>query len=239
MKFVFLRDDDVFSWDEPGFLTFFGLAKTYGIPVMYAVIPGRLDNATALRLRREKEDSFDLLDLVQHGFLHANRNPDTFPKYEFGPTRDYATQFDDIRRGRDIMDRFFSDSWTPVFVPPYDGFDETTLEVVRDLGFQAFSSDEFILPVKGIINLPYSFALNDYAQDGRPIPIPFREMVRRYRLALGSDRRLLGILFHHSVLSGDDCTRDLELFFRFLKREKEEGRLKLVGVSSILSWLQS
>ncbi len=238
MKFVFLRDDDVFSLTEPGFLPFFELAGRYSIPIMYAVIPGRLDEDTAQFLRERYLESPHSFDIVQHGLSHLNHNPNWFPKYEFGPGRDYLVQLEDIQKGMDIMEEFFSGVWKLVFVPPYDGFDEITLKVVRELGFLAFSSDEFYIAEKGLINLPYTFALNDYAEDGHPIPIPFREMLRRYRTSWAIRRRLLGILFHHSALKDPSAMFELELFFRFLVREQEKGRIRLITVSSILSRLQ-
>ena len=58
-------------WTER-FRFLFDMAVKRGIPVVHAVIPGKIDRGAIRFLRRAKEKTPQLLDIVQHGWMHAN-----------------------------------------------------------------------------------------------------------------------------------------------------------------------
>ena len=72
---LFIRNDDVWTLDHE-FRFFFDLAKDRGIPVVHAVIPGKMDQGLIRFLCRAKEKTPQLLDIVQHGWIHANHSLD-------------------------------------------------------------------------------------------------------------------------------------------------------------------
>ena len=47
---------------------------------------------------------------------------------------------EDIRQGLKKMRQAFGKHFTPAFVPPYHGYDERTLQVLHEEGFQVFSA---------------------------------------------------------------------------------------------------
>src|SRR5262245_9543051 len=116
---VFIRDDDAYTLDK-SFRFFFEAAMERAIPVVYAVIPGKMDRAFIRFMRRAKDKTPHLLDLVQHGWMHANHATDG-AKYEFGPSRLLKVQREDIRLGSERMREAFDEHFMPAFVPPYHG----------------------------------------------------------------------------------------------------------------------
>ena len=67
---LFIRNDDVWTLDRE-FRFFFDLAIDRGIPVVYAVIPGKMDQGLIRFLCRAKEKTPQLLDIVQHGWIQC------------------------------------------------------------------------------------------------------------------------------------------------------------------------
>ncbi len=237
MKYIFLRDDDVFSFQEPSFRWFWKIAESMDIPVMYAVIPGKLDEDTAKVLLDKKRASPSKIDIAQHGYMHINHNPDIYPKYEFGPSRSKGAQKRDLLEGMKIMELSFGPDLPRIFVPPFDGFDIVTLEVAEELGIEIFSADSYIIGQKyKFLNLPYRFAINDYAEDGTPIPVSFETMLKRYRLYYLSNYKVIGILLHHQAYQDPSSRRDLALFLKFLVKEETKGAIKLITASKLLQY---
>ncbi|MFN7999862.1 MAG: hypothetical protein U0X75_02465 [Acidobacteriota bacterium] len=68
------------------------------VPLNLAIIPALL-TAEAAGLRLHRKPCIRLLSLNQHGWQHRNHEL-MGRKCEFGPSRSYAEQFDDIARGQ-------------------------------------------------------------------------------------------------------------------------------------------
>src|SRR5208283_766088 len=114
------------------FRFFFEQAIDRGIPVVYAVIPGKMDRGLIRFLCRAKERTPRLLDIVQHGWIHANHSVKAGIKYEFGASRSLKSQRTDIQQGHKKMRLAFGEHLTSAFVPPYHGYDERTLRVLYE-----------------------------------------------------------------------------------------------------------
>ncbi|MBL8013064.1 MAG: DUF2334 domain-containing protein, partial [Candidatus Omnitrophica bacterium] len=138
-KFLFIRNDDVWNLDE-SFKSFFDFMLDQRIPVVYGVIPAMLKDDAAQFLRRAKKKSPKLLDIVQHGYAHRNHAPEGEHKYEFGSSRTYVEQLEDISRGMKIMRRSFGEFMTPGFVPSYHAYDTNTIRVLVKLGIPLLSA---------------------------------------------------------------------------------------------------
>ncbi|MCL5279326.1 MAG: DUF2334 domain-containing protein [Planctomycetes bacterium] len=81
-----------------------------------------------------------LLDVVMHGYSHEVTGPGT----ELAGL-DYDEQFERIRRGRTLLAELLGTT-VATFVPAWNSYDEATLRVLRDLGFQCLSADTWGMP---------------------------------------------------------------------------------------------
>ena len=80
------------------------------------------------------------LEIHQHGYSHKNHAPEDAPwDYEFGPVCSLAQQFDNISRGRMMLEKVFEDLFFPAFSPPFAELDGNTLIALQRTGFVAVS----------------------------------------------------------------------------------------------------
>ena len=196
---LFIRNDDVWTLDRK-FRFFFEQAQDHGIPVVHAVIPGKMERGLIRFLCRAKEKTPRLLDIVQHGWCHVNHAVEVGTRYEFGPLRSMKSQREDIRKGQQKMRLAFGEYFTPAFVPPYHGYDERTLRVLHEEGFQVFSAgSRRAKKSKRCIELPTHVSFSRY-EPGRISVHNARDVVGI--LARGIYRRpLSGVVMHHADFS--------------------------------------
>jgi len=211
---LFIRNDDVWTLDR-AFCFFFESAMERGIPVIHAVIPGKMDKGLIRFLCRAKKERPHLLDIVQHGWVHANHSTDDTLKYEFGPSRDHETQQLDIRQGLKKMHQAFGEYFTSAFVPPYHGYDERTLQVLHEEGFEIFSAGTHrVEKAKRLINVPVQVSFTRY-EEGKKGIREAKEMLAL--LARGVNRRALsGVVTHHADFKTAGNRRELTRFFDFI-----------------------
>lgn len=161
---LFIRNDDVWTLDRP-FRYYFDLAQEHQIPVVHAVIPAKIDKETIRFLNRAKEKNPHLLDMVQHGWRHANYSMGS-SKYEFGPKRSLKLQREDMNKGFKKMQDAFGQNFTPAFVPPYHGYDQSTLAVLKTAEFKVFSANK--LSKLNLIDLPVQVSFRVTIKVKRP-----------------------------------------------------------------------
>lgn len=231
---LFIRDDDVTTLDK-SFRSFFDLAMTYRIPVVYAVIPGRTEKSLVRMLLRHKERTPELLDIVQHGWKHTNHSDVADRKYEFGAFREYEAQHEDMEKGRKRMLSLFGKSFVSAFVPPYHGYDERTLKIVQDLGFRIFSAGKKVTQrERSFLDIPASLSFSVYAKDAPVSTVSCSLMLKRVSVGLLA-RKIVGVVCHHADFSSRTARRELELFFCCISRLRNRGELRLVLFSDLLN----
>jgi peptidoglycan/xylan/chitin deacetylase (PgdA/CDA1 family) len=232
---LFIRNDDVWRHDR-SFKFFFDLAIGCGIPVVHAVIPGRMESGLVRFLCRAREKSPGLIDIVQHGWLHEDHSAGSKSKYEFGAKRSMVSQREDIRTGLKKMRLAFGDDFTPAFVPPYHGYDGRTLRVLQQDGFRIFSAGTRRIEAKArILELPAQVSFSRYSQGVAAIN-PAREVLEH--LARGIHRRpLTGVLTHHADFATVASRRQLEKFFDCIAALKAKEGWRVVLFSEIISGL--
>lgn len=135
---VFFRNDDVRHSLDQSLIDLTMLCMERKIPVSHAVEPANVTHEVSEWLLGMKKQYPDLIEIVQHGYNHNHSNPEQ--KMEFGGDRDYQGQYEDIKKGREIMDRIFGKLWEPIFTFPYGTFNEQTLKAIDQLGYIAISS---------------------------------------------------------------------------------------------------
>ncbi|MDD5538358.1 MAG: hypothetical protein PHF12_05275 [Candidatus Omnitrophica bacterium] len=231
-KLVFIRDDDVWRL-TPAFLAFFNHCFDNDIPVVYAVIPAKMQPSLVCFLRSKKKKNPFLVDIVQHGWRHADYHVkgkalhDHDGKYEFGPSRSYAVQYRDICRGRSKMLEAFEDDFTDAFVPPFHGYDKATLQAVEECGFKIFSArKKEIFPQGQIFSLPVGLSL--------PAGHDLREFMNICWKYLNSRDRIVGVLGHHEKLRSVRKRREVFNLFSALKKLQKEKVCCLTTFSEIL-----
>ncbi|MBF0485608.1 MAG: DUF2334 domain-containing protein [Candidatus Omnitrophica bacterium] len=229
---VFIRDDDVWTPDSV-FKELLGFLKKQKIPVIYGIIPDRLEEAMVRLLRKEKKQHPGSLDIVQHGFAHKNYG-EGMAKYEFGQRRSYHDQHDDILKGLTIMRRRFAQYWTPGFIPPYHGYDNNTLKVIRSLKIPLFSSGaRVVCDQKTFIDLPAAISLNEYDANSTPKPFDFRHMLNTTLRTLRPGK-VFGMVYHHRAIKTESDMRAIKMFLRLLADWRAQKELRIVLFSDIL-----
>ena len=196
-----------------------------------------MDTGLVRFLCRAKEKMPKLLDIVQHGWTHANHGVDAGTKYEFGPSRSYGLQREDIGQGLKKMRLAFGEHFTPAFVPPYHGYDERTFRVLHKDGFKIFSAGALGLEKdKRFIEVPAQVSFSRYDQ-GKTSIHHAGEIVAI--LAKGIHRRALsGVLTHHKDFADAASRKELTRFFDCIAALKAKEGWRVLLFSDILSGLK-
>lgn len=236
VSYIFIRDDDVWV-DDAVFLELFEWLKKYNVPVVYGVIPMRLKDRMAQTLRKRKKNHPELLDIVQHGYAHQNYAIDGEGKYEFGASRTYEQQYEDIANGMQIMRRCFGSELTPGFIPPFHAEDKNTMKAVQALGIPLFSARKSVfLPGKKFIDLPAKVWLNGYARNGSPRALDFKSLMGKVSGAFVPGE-LTGMVYRHHAIRTLSEMKAMKEFFLVLSKWQNQGKIRIVLFSEILSKL--
>lgn len=170
------------------------------LPVALAVVPGGAAVGLADLLRSQAS-----VTVLQHGWRHANHAPDGFNEYPAG--RSHAEVSAELAEGRTRLDRLFGTQAIPVFAPPWHGFDDGFLPVLRGNGLRAisrkgkrpatmaapgvFQANAHVSPIKWTD--PPSFDNEDRYLD------QFVDHLRGRRLGECDREEATGLLTHHLV----------------------------------------
>lgn len=229
---IFIRNDDACTLDKK-FQFFFDAARDHAVPVIYAVIPARMDKPFIRFLRKAKEKTPQLLDIVQHGWQHANHSSEFGRKYEFGPLRSVSQQRSDIQQGLQFMRSSFGDLFTPAFVPPYHGYNQETWDILCEEQFKIFSAGKNALKKRsGMIDLPAEISFTRYEHNVaaiNPASFVIENLARNPKRS-----SLLGVLTHHADFKSASSRKELTSFFRQVAVSMERGIWRLLLFSDLI-----
>lgn len=196
---IFLRDDDIDD-DEETLRELLDIALACGVPVNLEIIPQGLTEAGIRLVADHKRFTPALVGLDQHGWQHANHEQ-AGRKCEFGPSRSYAQQYDDIARGKALLETIFAELFTPVFTPPWNRYTSDTLRIVHELGFGGFSALGKA-PVEGYCFQDLSVTLDLYCwKGGAALKAPELFVTELTQQISGGAP--IGLLLHHKVMAPD------------------------------------
>lgn len=133
-EIVFFRNDDVNVLDDT-FIQFVNVFVSRSIPLVLAVEPANVTPEMVRYLLEAKTANPSLIEIVQHGWSHAVHDLG-----EFGGSRAYAEQKEDINRGLNVMQADFGDDFFPAFTFPFGQYNEHTIRILNELGYLVFSS---------------------------------------------------------------------------------------------------
>jgi hypothetical protein len=231
---LFIRNDDVWTLDK-SFRFFFNAALKRRLPVVHAVIPGKMDQGLIRFLCKAKEKNSELVDIVQHGWMHTNHSESVGKKYEFGATRSLKLQHEDIKKGVKQMRLAFGDLFTPVFVPPFHGYDQKTLAVIRKEKFWALSAGNNIQDKKmPLVNFPATISFSQYDTNGT-ISIHGAGQMLKMLLKSATSRALSGIVMHHSDFKEASSQKELIGFLDYLDTLQSKKGWRMVLFSDVQS----
>lgn len=135
---VFFRNDDVRNVLDESLISLTSLCIKHRVPISHAVEPGNVTSEVAEWLIGEKKKHPELIEIIQHGYNHNLSNPSQ--KMEFGGTRNFEDQYEDLKKGKAIMDQLFGGLWSPVFTFPFGTYNKYSLQAINQLGYKAISS---------------------------------------------------------------------------------------------------
>lgn len=131
------RDDDAIE-ATPALDRLLVLRWKLNVPLALAVIPADARPALAAALRSE-----DGIDILQHGYAHANHRPPGEKKAELGADRELWDIARDLANGRGRMiDLFGDDGWLDVMVPPWNRIDPGVANLLPGLGYHGLTTFE-------------------------------------------------------------------------------------------------
>jgi hypothetical protein len=133
---IFFRADDIGRIDS-NFIRLMQLFADFEMPLCLALVPQWLtaDNwrqISSLALKK------DLFCWHQHGFNHINHEA-VGKKCEFGEDRPIEAIRHDILAGRMKLEHLLTDSFLPVFTPPWNRCSKAAMQVLQELDFLALS----------------------------------------------------------------------------------------------------
>lgn len=140
---IFLRDDDAGEL-TPALRNFMDTFSSRKLPVSYQVIPQALTPECGAFLKARKIEAPSLYEYGQHGLSHEMTVGGRRVFYEFGPERDYATQLEVIREGRDLLTAALGEAFDgKLFTPPRHRYDRNTLKALKSLGAEILSASSY------------------------------------------------------------------------------------------------
>ena len=135
---MFFRNDDVRNvLDEP-LIQITDLFVKYNIPITHAVEPANITKEVIDWLISYKKKHPGLIEIMQHGYDHTIKN--TIKKGEFGGNRTYEEQYEEIKKGKELMDSYFGDLWFEAFNFPYAPYNRASIEAVNACEFKVLNS---------------------------------------------------------------------------------------------------
>ncbi len=198
--FIFFRDDDA-GWANDRLYGMLDVFARHALPIDLAVIPDALDQPLADELIARRKQQPDLVGLHQHGFSHANHEPENQRKCEFGAQRDYFQQQTDLEQGKTIMDSMLGRHHDPIFTPPWNRCTQDTVAILENLGFEVLSRDisARAMRLKNLSQVPvainWSKIIKTSAEPKADIAAQFTDSIRQ--------NSVTGVMFHHADMAAE------------------------------------
>jgi len=202
------------------------------IPMTHSVVPydskenERLDSdhGVSQYLNKIRTKHVDLFDIVVHGYSHR-RETEFHGGSEFGGLP-RETQADMIDTATEILDKELVSS--NVFAPPYNTYDETTVEVLVEEGFSLvtgsshFQNEYFgrdgLWNDGGIVHLPANLSMENWETE---TVRPLEELKRDYDRNK-AEYGLNVVMFHYYFYADEDSRQRLEAFVEYATKTDDK-----------------
>jgi hypothetical protein len=193
------RDDDAVD-ATPELDRLLALHRETAVPLALAVVPARATAALAARLGRESG-----IDVLQHGYDHANHAPSSDKKTELGPHRPAMLVLGELGTGWLALERMFGARALPVLVPPWNRIAPALVPTLPEIGFtglSTFGGRRRAEPVRGLRQINAHLDLidwkggRDFIGEGAALAI----LVEALGTARCSSNEPVGLLSHHLAM---------------------------------------
>ena len=242
-KIVFFRNDDVFD-KTPKLVKLIDLFITEKVPLNLEIIPSKLTDETVEYLLDIKQKYPYLIDINQHGYSHVEHNGHNEELYEFGKNRSYDEQYHDIGKGKKILEKNFGRAFNLIFTPPFNVFNENTIEVLEKLNFKAISADRsgFDFDKKLIEKNKIQINTNkkirklnisvDLIESYSPQIKYFNHEIVKQQIDVALNQiKQVGILFHHELLNN----KQVEFVRLLIRKLKKNNDIQFKTISQIIN----
>lgn len=123
-RLLWIRTDDVGIFSDK-FNTLCDLFTKYNLPVVFAVIPTKLEQQTIDRLNK-----MDNYVISQHGYSHENFSS-TY-QCELSDTRDTTEVLKEMQEGKELLKQVFKDKFYSLLTPPFNKIDPECTNLLKD-----------------------------------------------------------------------------------------------------------
>ena len=128
-----LRDDDAQA-DTPALQRLLETGRDAGAPMSLAVIPRNASMDLA-----EAVSAFDNVDVLQHGWCHANHAGRDEKKFELGDHRPLEVIGQELERGDAHLRKLFGNRYYKILAPPWNRIGPVTADALAGWGYQGLS----------------------------------------------------------------------------------------------------
>jgi len=133
--------------------------------------------------------------------MHSNHETEG-RKCEFGRSRSFTQQVNDIAQGKAILETTFDELFFPAFTPPWNRCTADTYRALDELGFQVFSKDRGKDRLTEYRFAEISTTLDLYTWKAGAQMKSAHDIVRDLMVQL--DRLpFVGLLLHHKVMTAE------------------------------------
>ncbi len=193
------RDDDAVE-ATPALDRLLELQRATAAPLALAVVPAQATEALARRLADESG-----VDVLQHGYAHANHASGTEKKAELGLQRPAMIVLGDLGTGWMALERLFGPRALNVLVPPWNRIAPPLVPTLPEIGFRGlstFGARARAEPVRGLRQINTHLDLIDW-RGGRGfvgLEAALDTLVRALQTSRTSTGEPVGLLSHHLAM---------------------------------------
>jgi hypothetical protein len=169
------------------------------VPLALAVVPARATPTLAERLA-----AAPAIDVLQHGYAHANHALPPDKKCELGPHRPAMLVLGELGTGRMALERLFATRALPVLVPPWNRIAPALVPALPEIGFtglSTFATRRRAEPVRGLRQINTHVDIIDWKARrfvGREMAVA--SLVEALRYSRSATSEPIGLLSHHLAM---------------------------------------
>lgn len=193
------RDDDA-SDVGPSLDRLVDLVRDSQMPLALAVVPAQATAALAARVANEPG-----IDVLQHGYAHANHAVAPEKNVELGVQRPAMMTLGELATGWMALERLFGARALAVMVPPWNRIAPVLVPTLPEIGYRGLSTfgpRPRVHPVRGLLQVNTHVDLIDW-KGGRTFAgeeTVLASLVTALARARGGEGEPVGILSHHLAM---------------------------------------
>lgn len=135
---MIFRNDDVRDTLDSALLNVTRIFINHSIPITFAIEPANVSKEVVDWLLFQKRSFPKLIEITQHGYDHTIKNK--VVKGEFGGQRSFGEQYEDILKGKELMNKYFGNEWFESINFPFGVYNPETLKAANKVGYKVFNS---------------------------------------------------------------------------------------------------